>query len=117
MVNPYIYNKILIVNGIDSVTHQSGNIIQLFINGSDTDYYRQIFQHYILIKYLYLNYPYPVPSLILKDCNMNKMSVENFENRYGIYVTFSFQEAATDEEYCRIVRSIKLKKIINKTRR
>ena len=107
-----IYDKILTIDGIVSVSHQSGNIIELAINGDNTDYYRQLFQDYILIRYLYLNYE-PVPSLILKDCKIDRMSVEKVYNKYGIYVKFSFKELVTNEEYCRIVRSIKLKKIIN----
>ena len=112
----YIYDKVLIIDGIDSVTHQSGMIITLSINGDNTDYYRQLFQDYILIRYLYLNYPYPVPSLIFKDCKVDRMSVEKIKNKYGIYVTFCYRELVSDNEYVRIVRTIKLKKIINKRR-
>ena len=103
----YIYDKLLIVNGIKSVEFRSNNVIKLFINGDNTDYYRQIFQNRIVIKYLYLEYE-PKISLIFHDCFVNMVSVGN--NEHGIYLSFSFKQTTPE-------RSLKLRKIINKQRR
>lgn len=102
----YRYDKLLIVNGIKSV-ERTDNTIRLLIDGDNSDYYRQIFQNRIVIKYLYLKYK-PEISLIFHDCFVNLVSVGN--NEHGIYVSFNFKQTTPE-------RSLKLRKIINKQRR
>jgi len=101
----YIYDKLLIINGIKSV-ERTNSTLKLLISGDYTDYYRQIFQDYIVIKYLYLDYE-PIIPLIFCNCFMNMLSVKKIENKYGISVTITFKQTTPE-------RSLKLKRIMKK---
>jgi len=99
----YIYDKLLVVDGIKSV-ERTGNTIKLLINGSKVDYYRQFFQNYIVIKYLYLDYEPTIP-LIFYHCFISITSAEKSEK--GFFVQFSFKQATPE-------RSLKIRKIKSK---
>ena len=101
----YIYDKLLVVDGIESV-ERTKNTVKLFINGSKTDYYRQIFESHIVIKYLYLDYE-PIIPLIFYHCFINTVSVGRVKDKYGIFVSISYEQVTPE-------RSLKIRKIKSK---
>lgn len=92
----------LIVDGINAI-ERTGNTIKLFINGDKKDYYRQIFESYIVVEYVYLDHE-PIIPLIFYHCFVNMTSVES---KNIFFVSFSFRQSSPE-------RSLKIRKLKSK---